>query len=96
MYLNVMYIILWIMLGLLLLYIVRVAKGPSVWDRLLGLNLISTKIIVITIVFASIYETTFLLDFAILYALSSFIGTIFIALFLSRRNLLKGQKGEKK
>ena len=84
-----MYIILWIMLGLLLLYIFRVIKGPSVWDRLLGMNLIATKIIVIIIVFASIHDTTFLLDFAIVYALSGFIGTIFIALFLARRNIQK-------
>ena len=84
------HVILGIMLGLTLIYLLRVIIGPSVWDRLLGLNLISSKIIVIIILFASIRDSTFLLDFAILYSLFGFIGAIFIALFLSKRNLQKG------
>ena len=89
-----MYVFLGIMLGLLVPYLIRVIIGPSVWDRLLGMNLIATKIILIIILFASIHETTFLLDFAIIYALSGFIGTIFIALFLSQRDLQKGREGK--
>jgi len=82
---------LWIMLGLLVLYIVRAVMGPSIWDRLLAMNLISTKIIVIIVVLASVAYggIAFLLDFAIIYALSGFMGTIFIALFLSDRKLGK-------
>jgi len=87
-----MYVILFIMLGLLVPYIIRVVLGPSVWDRLLGMNLISSKIIVIIIIYASITETTFLLDFAIIYAVSGFIGVIFTALFLSERHLRKTKK----
>ena len=88
-----MYIMLAIMLGLIVPYGIRVIYGPSVWDRLLGLNLIASKIIIIIIFFASINEMTFLLDFAIIYALSGFIGTIFIALFLSERDRKKGTEG---
>ena len=89
-----MNIVLWIMLGILSLYTIMAIKGPTKWDRLLVMNLISTKIIVIIIVFAALNETTFLLDFAIIYTLSGFIGTIFIALFLSERKLDKKQGGE--
>ena len=81
--------ILWATLGLLALYIIRAFRGPSIWDRLLALNLIATKIIIIIIAFASTEGIGFLLDFAIIYALSGFIGTIFIALFLSQRKLGK-------
>lgn len=87
-----MWIILGIMLGLLVPYLVRVVIGPSVWDRLLGLNLILSKTIIIIVLYASILNTSFLLDFAIVYAISGFIGTIFMALFLSRRNLQKGRR----
>ena len=82
---------LWVMLALLVLYILRAFMGPTVWDRLLAMNLISTKTIIIIVVLASaLYGgTAFLLDFAIIYALSSFLGTIFIALFLSERRLGK-------
>ncbi|MCL2571255.1 MAG: monovalent cation/H+ antiporter complex subunit F [Defluviitaleaceae bacterium] len=86
-----MYIILGIILGMLVPYLVRVVIGPSVWDRLLGLNLILSKTIMIIILFASIMGTTYLLDFAIIYALSGFVGTIFMALFLSQRNIQKGR-----
>ena len=90
--------IIWAMLALMITYIVRALKGPSIWDRLLALNLIATKIIIIIIAYAAIAEIGFLLDFAIIYALSGFIGTIFIALFLSERRIGKrrGSGGGKK
>ena len=77
--------LLWIMFAFLSLYVVRIVKGPSIWDRLLGLNLISTKIVIIIIIFASLYETAYLLDFAIVYALLGFLGTIFTARFVLGR-----------
>jgi len=91
-----MYVFLAIMLGLLVPYGIRVIVGPSVWDRLLGMNLIASKIIVIIVLFASINNAAFLLDFAIIYALSGFIGTIFIAMFASERDTRKQQKGVEK
>ena len=83
-------IALWIMLAFLFFYIITVIKGPSIWDRLLGMNLIATKIIIIIVIFASVSDIGYLLDFAIIYALSGFIGTIFLALFLSAR--IRGEK----
>ena len=77
--------ILWVMTIYLALYFIRVVKGPSIWDRVVGINLISTKIIIIVIVVASIDSTTLLLDFAITYALFGFIGTIFLSQFLLAR-----------
>ena len=85
-----MYILI-IMLVCLLLYIIRIIKGPTTWDRLLGMNLVATKIVIIIIAFASLYNLAYLLDFAIVYAIFGFIGTIFIALFL-----LDKMKGGKK
>ena len=72
------------------LYIIRVVKGPSIWDRLLALDVISTKIIIIVVIFASHYELEYLLDFAIVYALLGFISIIFTARFLLQR--MKGGK----
>ena len=77
--------ILWIMLIFLFLYLLRVLIGPSVWDRLLGMNLISVKIVMIIVVFASVSETAYILDFAIIYTLFGFIGVIFTALFIHER-----------
>ena len=64
--------------------------GPSVWDRLLAMNLLVAKTIMLIVVFASQSELSYLLDFAIIYAILGFIGAIFIALFLLER--IKGGK----
>ena len=79
-----MYII-WVMLVFLALCIIRVIRGPSIWDRVLGVNLIYTKIVIIIITFSSIHETAYLLDFAIVYVLLAFISTFFTARFLLGR-----------
>ena len=91
--------VIWAMVLLMIIYIVRAIRGPSIWDRFLALMLTSAKIIIIIVIYASMVEISFLLDFAIIYALSGFIGTIFIALFLSDRKVGKkrrGEEGEKK
>jgi len=75
----------WILLACMALYIARVVRGPSIWDRLLGLSLISTKVILIIVVIASIRETPYLLDVAIVYALLGFISIIFTAQFLQEK-----------
>ena len=82
--------VLWIMSAYLLMFIVRTVMGPSVWDRLLGMCLVTTKLTVIIILFASIYNTAYLLDFALIYTLFGFIGVIFISSFILKRT--KGRK----
>ena len=84
--------VLWFMLALMFFYMIKVITGPSAWDRLLGMNLIATKIIIIIIFFSSVNNMSYLLDFAIVYALSGFIGTIFLALFLAAR--IRGEKNK--
>ena len=82
--------ILWIMTACLVLYIFRVVQGPSIWDRLHGFSLISTKILILIVLFAFQENTAYLLDIAIVYALLGFIGIIFTALFLYTR--IKGNR----
>ena len=84
--------ILWAMLAFLLIYLAIVIKGPSVWDRLLAMTLISSKIIVMILVFSSYQEVSYLLDYGIIYALSGFIGTMFIALYWGNKQRKKGGK----
>ena len=85
-----MYII-WIMLVFVALCTIRLIKGPSLWDRLLAVNLIFIKVIIIIIVFASLQEIIYLLDFAIIFVLLAFICTFFTARFL----LGRAKEGEK-
>ena len=86
-------IIFWILLIFMAVYIVRAVRGPSIWDRLLSLSLVSTKIILIAINYASFRETAYILDFALLYAMLGFISIIFTALFLLNR-IKKSETGD--
>ena len=80
-----MYIVLGFMLLLLAVYICIAVKGPSVWDRLLCMSLVSSKVVTIIIIFASVNNLSILLDIAIVCILLGFIGTIFTARFILDR-----------
>ena len=63
----------------------RIVAGPTVWDRLLGMALISSKIIVAIVIFALIVERSFIMDIAIIYSLLGFISSVLIARFIERK-----------
>jgi multicomponent Na+:H+ antiporter subunit F len=75
-----------IVLGALLLAmimaIVRIIKGPTAPDRVVGLDTINTLIIVSMVVFGLATGSVIYIDVAIVYALLSFISTLFIAKYL--------------
>ena len=87
-----MYHLLWAMVALVVVFIIGVIKGPSIWDRLLSMSMVSLKVIVVIVVLAYISDTAYLLDLAIIYALFGFIGEIFIALFVADRSKETNQK----
>ena len=63
----------------------RIIAGPTVWDRLLGMSLISSKIIVAIVIFSVILDRSFLMDTAIVYSLLGFISSVLIARFIERK-----------
>ena len=75
-----------IVLGFLLLAIViaiiRAIKGPTAPDRVVGLDTINTIVIVSMVIFGAAKGDVIYIDVAIIYALLSFISTLFIAKYL--------------
>jgi multicomponent Na+:H+ antiporter subunit F len=75
-----------IILGALILAavmaIIRVIKGPTAPDRVVGLDTINTLVIVSMVVFGIATNSVIYIDVAIVYALLSFISTLFIAKYL--------------
>lgn len=75
-----------IVLGFLMLAIVialiRVVKGPTAPDRVVGLDTINTIVIAGMVIFGAITQNIIYIDVAIIYALLSFISTLFIAKYL--------------
>ncbi len=63
-----------ILAAVLVLY--RAIKGPRVCDRVLSVNVIGTKTVVLIALIGYIYERPHFLDIAIVYALINFIATI--------------------
>ena len=67
-------------------YLYRVLRGPTVYDRVLGLNGISTKAIILLIVIGTVYgRVEMFVDIATGYALVNLVGSLAIAKYLEER-----------
>ena len=80
-----MHIILLVLTLLTVLSAIRILIGPTFWDRLLGLNLVTTKLIMLIVLIASLRKVSYLLDIALVYALLGFIGVIFLSITVQRK-----------
>ncbi|KYK24311.1 cation:proton antiporter [Thermoplasmatales archaeon SM1-50] len=65
-----------------ILAIVRVLRGPTAPDRVVGVDTINTIVIVSMVAFGTAFREIIYIDVAIVYALLSFISTLFIAKYL--------------
>ena len=66
----------------ILVAMVRVLLGPTAPDRVVGLDTINTLVIAAMILFGAAMEEIIYIDVAIVYALLSFVTTLFIAKYL--------------
>ncbi len=74
-----------VLLALLLCMImafIRIVKGPTAPDRVVGLDTINTIVIVGMVIFGAALNEVIYIDVAIVYALLSFVTTLFIAKYL--------------
>jgi multicomponent Na+:H+ antiporter subunit F len=56
----------------------RAVRGPRIYDRVLAVNVIGTKTVVLLALLGYVYERPHFLDIALVYALINFIATIAI------------------
>jgi len=63
-----------VLAAILVLY--RAIKGPRIYDRVLAVNVIGTKTVVLLALIGFIYERPHFLDIALVYALINFIATV--------------------
>ena len=69
-------------------YLYRVLKGPTIFDRVLGLNGISTKAILLLIVIGMYFDRVdMFVDISTGYALLNLVGALAVAKFLEQRGL---------
>lgn len=60
----------------------RAIKGPSAADRLVAINVIGTKTIILILMISFILKETYFIDVALVYALISFITSIVISNYI--------------
>lgn len=75
-------VVLFALLLCVIMAIIRVIKGPTAPDRAVGLDTINTIVIVSMVIFGAAFNEVIYIDVAIVYALLSYISTLFIAKYL--------------
>ena len=74
------------------LALARAALGPTVFDRILALNMFGTKTVLLIAVIGFLTGRPSFLDLALVYALINFIGTLAVLKFFRYRDL--GHSGD--
>ena len=67
------------------LALVRALKGPTVYDRVLAVNMFGTKTALLLSVVAFLYGRPDFLDLALTYALINFVGVLAVLEFFQKR-----------
>lgn len=62
----------------------RIVSGVSILDRMVAINILGTKTLVILVLVAYVYKQSFYLNLAFVYALLNFVVTIAVARYLER------------
>lgn len=71
-----------LLMSFTLLALIRVFLGPTAPDRVVGVDTVNTLVVASMIVLGAAYNRAIYIEIAIVYALLSFIGTIFIARYI--------------
>ncbi len=71
-----------------LISIIRAYYGPSVLDRVVAINIITTNVVVIILIFAYIDRSFYYIDVAFVFVLGAFIGTLCILKLLREGQII--------
>ncbi|HKL53001.1 MAG TPA: monovalent cation/H+ antiporter complex subunit F [Wenzhouxiangellaceae bacterium] len=76
------------------LALVRALKGPSVFDRIVAVNVIGTKTVLIVALITAISGNDNLIDVALVYALINFIAIVAVLKLSRMRDLAAAGEGD--
>lgn len=66
----------------------RVVRGPSIIDRIVGVNVIGTKTIAVIVLIGHLFDRVeFFVDIALLYALINFVGALALSRYFERKGV---------
>lgn len=75
----------WFFLGSVAVSMVRVLAGPTIADRMIGLNMVSTQILAVLVLYAVREGRSSYLDVALVYDIFGFIGVLAMVRYFGRR-----------
>lgn len=84
---ELLHILLYIQIGLCAFCLYRIIKGPSVADRMVGIDIFGILVVGICAILSIITEKKFIIDIGIAWIILSFIGTLTLAKYLGGKNL---------
>jgi len=78
------------------LALVRALLGPSVYDRVLAVNVFGTKTVLLLSVITFLYGRPDFLDLALAYALINFIGVLAVLKYFQNRSIRRAAEQKDK
>ena len=84
---DMLEILLYIQMALALFCLFRVIRGPSIADRMVGIDIFGILVVGICAILAIKTGRNFILDIGIAWIILSFIGTLTLAKYLSGKKL---------
>lgn len=84
---TLLHIILYAQIGLCFFCLYRIARGPTIPDRMVGIDIFGILVVGICAVLTIITGKMFIIDIGIAWVILSFAGTLTLAKYLSKRKL---------
>ena len=84
---TLLYILLYAQIALCFFCLYRIIRGPTIPDRMVGIDIFGILVVGICAILAIITERMFLIDIGIAWIILSFIGTLTLAKYLSKKKL---------
>jgi len=84
---DMLALLLYIQIALSLFCLFRVIRGPSIADRMVGIDIFGILVVGICAILAIRTGRSFMLDIGIAWIILSFIGTLTLAKYLSGKKL---------
>jgi multicomponent Na+:H+ antiporter subunit F len=82
-----LHIVLYIQIALCFFCLYRIIKGPTIPDRMVGIDIFGILVVGICAIIAVITDRMFIIDIGIAWIILSFIGTLTLAKYLGGRKL---------
>jgi len=82
-----LYIMMYIQIGLCFVCLYRIIKGPTIPDRMVGMDIFGILVVGICVILAVLTDRMFIIDIGIAWIVLSFVGTLTLAKYLGGRRL---------